>query len=380
MQQQSQSSEWKNYMEAVLPAVLSRALETMDVWVANVPLVKVSRFLDLVNRRYPQPEFNITHLKRVKRALGDATAPASVLIAPVQDLMKPEVPRHAAITRKELEQAARLWPVSFKEFPTPVIQDQEFAVIKARMAMAIREAEMGRSCGQLGIGAVVVHPETDTVLAACHDKRRSHPLHHATMVAIAQVAEREREKRGLAKNSSRFMIHGTPHLMNASSQISTSNGDSEHHVNGSMNTNMDGHSKHSHRHKPHSIDDNKCIVDPISGDERSRLGYYCTGYELYITREPCIMCAMALVHSRIARVFYGFATPGGGLGSELQVHTHPFLNHKFGVFKNLEEQACLDIFGGGRNAHGNGRAVLQEADVVVGNTMIVDAGTTGLAT
>ena len=32
--------------------------------------------------------------------------------------------------------------------------------------------------------------------------------------------------------------------------------------------------------------------------------YYLTGYDLYIFREPCIMCAMALVHSRVRRVFY----------------------------------------------------------------------------
>ena len=32
--------------------------------------------------------------------------------------------------------------------------------------------------------------------------------------------------------------------------------------------------------------------------------YYLTGYDLIIYREPCIMCAMALVHSRVRRVFY----------------------------------------------------------------------------
>ena len=63
---------------------------------------------------------------------------------------------------------------------------------------------------------------------------------------------------------------------------------------------------------------------------------------------------MALVHSRITRVFYGFATPGCGLGTELQVHTHPLLNHKFAVFRGLEKETCVKIFNDSHNVHNNG--------------------------
>jgi tRNA(Arg) A34 adenosine deaminase TadA len=62
--------------------------------------------------------------------------------------------------------------------------------------------------------------------------------------------------------------------------------------------------------------------------------YLCVGLDLYITREPCTFCAMALVHSRIGRVFYLSANPrSGALGSRYHLHADKRLNHSFGVWR-----------------------------------------------
>lgn len=62
--------------------------------------------------------------------------------------------------------------------------------------------------------------------------------------------------------------------------------------------------------------------------------YYCTGLHLYISHEPCMMCAMALVHSRIGMVFYKREDClYGALGSAYKVHICESLNHHFQVFK-----------------------------------------------
>ena len=71
------------------------------------------------------------------------------------------------------------------------------------------------------------------------------------------------------------------------------------------------------------------------GEREGRLPHHLmTGWHLFVVREPCVMCSMALVHCRIARVFY--AVPhvrNGGLGSCYSLHLNPALNHHFDVFR-----------------------------------------------
>jgi len=54
--------------------------------------------------------------------------------------------------------------------------------------------------------------------------------------------------------------------------------------------------------------------------------------ELFVTIEPCAMCAGAMVHARIQRLVYGSDDPkAGAVGSVMQVVNHPQLNHKIEV-------------------------------------------------
>ncbi len=57
--------------------------------------------------------------------------------------------------------------------------------------------------------------------------------------------------------------------------------------------------------------------------------YRLTGASLYVTLEPCMMCAMAMVHARIEKLYYGTPDPKTGtIVSQMQVLDLEWLNHK----------------------------------------------------
>jgi tRNA(adenine34) deaminase len=66
--------------------------------------------------------------------------------------------------------------------------------------------------------------------------------------------------------------------------------------------------------------------------------------DLYVTKEPCAMCAGALVHTRIRRVIFGCADPAGGAaGSVINLLEMPTLNHRCDVASGVLENECAAI-------------------------------------
>jgi len=80
-------------------------------------------------------------------------------------------------------------------------------------------------------------------------------------------------------------------------------------------------------------------------DTAKRIGNYrLSGATLYVTVEPCSMCAGAIVHSRVARVVYGTTEPKAGVAeSAEEFFSKPFLNHKTELLGGVESEACSAI-------------------------------------
>jgi len=84
--------------------------------------------------------------------------------------------------------------------------------------------------------------------------------------------------------------------------------------------------------------------------------YRLTGATLYVTLEPCPMCAGAMVHARIARVVYGAPDPlAGSAGSAFNLLDSPALNHRVEVVRGVlaeESSQRLKIFFQARRSRG----------------------------
>ncbi|OAP57810.1 hypothetical protein AYL99_08548 [Fonsecaea erecta] len=248
------------------------------------------------------------------------------------------VPSHAPLS---VEQAAlwtqRYWPSVYNP-AAQVIQDApplhqlrrmrtmlEVPAADTYMALARRAAEASKELGHgRGVGAVVVEPETATVVAVAGDARwwsddpatlqslmankgEGRPEYHAVMRAVAMVANKELRRR----------IRAGGHLKFKDTCTETPSGQALTPVESQYE------------------DDGPVLQDVTSGlanvvlentesDAMSAKraasrgeGYLCSGLDIYLTHEPCVCCAMAMIHSRFRACIFVQKMPGsGGLCSE----------------------------------------------------------------
>ena len=65
---------------------------------------------------------------------------------------------------------------------------------------------------------------------------------------------------------------------------------------------------------------------------------------LYVTLEPCAMCASAMVHARVQRLVYGAADPRvGAAGSVFNIVQHASLNHQLEVTAGVLAEQCATL-------------------------------------
>ncbi|XP_048197675.1 probable inactive tRNA-specific adenosine deaminase-like protein 3 isoform X1 [Perognathus longimembris pacificus] len=220
------------------------------------------------------------------------------------------VPARPPLTRDQFEEARIHWPTSFHEdkqvtsaLAGQLFSAQERAAMQRHMERAIQAAQRALAGGLQAVGAVVVDPASDRVLATGHDcSHAASPLLHAVMVCIDLVAQ------GQGRGTYDFKPYPA---CSFTPVTSTPKGPQV-----------------------------GCVRKLDEDKDEDGLPYVCTGYDLYVTREPCTMCAMALVHSRIQRVFYGAPSPDGALGTRFRIHAQPDLNHRFQVFRGVLEDQC----------------------------------------
>ncbi|KAL2081371.1 hypothetical protein ACEWY4_023224 [Coilia grayii] len=196
------ANSWE--VHPVLSDEQSQDIKLLDAFAAPINNKKeTSRLMKELTTLYPLP--GLQHIKRVRACKGDKHPhPLEVIICLVEDapdangskdvslgtllplesfdssgLGEPfivKIPAKAPLTRPQFEQASTHWPTSFHEDKqvTAALRGQLFsAAQKARMhehmMAAVRAAKAGQEQGMAPVGAVIVDPASDQILAVAHD-------------------------------------------------------------------------------------------------------------------------------------------------------------------------------------------------------------------
>lgn len=80
-------------------------------------------------------------------------------------------------------------------------------------------------------------------------------------------------------------------------------------------------------------------------DAGNRIGNYrLPECSLYVTLEPCIMCAGAIMHARLKRIVYGASDPKtGAAGSVVDIFAEPRLNHHTAIEGGVMAEECSEL-------------------------------------
>jgi tRNA-specific adenosine deaminase 3 len=197
------------------------------------------------------------------------------------------------------------------------------------------------------------------VLASAAQSTSGHPLQHAAMAVIAAMAERDRRLwpgRTIALpagapscGNNQCTARKQPRLessvdVHTPARVEAAHGDGVAAAPGAAGINAEAAGTGGALESGPMLAANSvaAAVEPCEAngiaaviDDRGPgpKPYLCTGFDCYLVREPCVMCAMALVHSRVRRVMYAKADPKwGALGGSLRLHGQRSLNHHYTVY------------------------------------------------
>ncbi|XP_057531506.1 tRNA-specific adenosine deaminase TAD3 isoform X2 [Amaranthus tricolor] len=301
-----------------------------------------------------------------------------------------QVCKYAATTKEEWEEQCKLWPTSFHP-PTYNIDgitgfnEEDSKVVFNYMNVVLK---LSKSAGsQFVNAAVIVDPSSNLVITSACDEMSSWNMHLDGNEAHLLDSTEGTKFLDVANQSSlNFNLNGSPcDLETSRNRVSCINPWqwSQQHSSSPMSCSWNPlrhaamvaieYSASRDRHLYPTVEkaDEKCCQFDLDADlvarspvkrqkktlsdiknddyvpangfpSESERPYLCTGYDIYLAWEPCAMCAMALVHQRIRRIFYAFPNPcTGALGSVYRLQGEKSLNHHYAVFQVLMHDEAL---------------------------------------
>lgn len=296
---------------------------TMDAWIVSFTDPKAIKPLQEYLRGRPTLWEQVQHLKLIRRGVssseetifqvvvGVSPHPPNDLPAGYSTPEQCQIPATPSLTRAQLKMKNELWPTVFTPHLLPAeikFMEAEVKRITEGLQLAVDEAVRARAIGELSIaGCLLPDQYLDSPLVS-HDTRVStgHPLRHTVMNLVRALAD----KVLMDTRAPPVVVDPDNNLVIADTDKTTS-------ISRGVDT-----------------------PSPLQNGE----GYQLTGRTLFITHEPCLMCTMALVHSRVKEVFYIFPmAQTGGCGSRALVPELPTINHRFNVWRFKQEKLASTL-------------------------------------
>lgn len=274
-----------------------------------------------------------------------------------------KVPARRVKTKAQATRASNIWPLNFHPDPNieclidgSIFTEHQLNLIERYMNVAVEAAELAAVGDQNCNGsAVIVDPEDGRILAIAASKIDQHPMWHAAMLVVDLVAKLQGG--GAWKLESKFeqssdnseATDPTEKIENCATReikikrkyveeaplyyptsLSKINLPKEESLVSSAIRR--GRRNNGSTHKS----------EQTGATNTEKCGpYLCTGYWAFLLMEPCPLCAMALLHSRVLRIFYGISNKATGvLGTKTVLHAVPGLNHRYQVWSGVLEQEC----------------------------------------
>lgn len=213
--------------------------------------------------------------------------------------------KFAPLTRKQYNEEGIFWPLYFKKPSLEVVPltDEEK---KHAIQFLNYSIQIGKEFGTCEGGCVLTFQ--NNIVGISGDNRKNHPLHHAGMLAIEMVAYKLRNGIKEKYKQNRIISNHTNKTTCKEHKLSVEEGNKQTNINSDI------------------------IMDQ----------YLCTNYFAYFSHEPCLMCAMAMVHSRVKCIIFDKTNiNNGALCSKLKIHSIKNLNHHFKVYKSVRKKSNL---------------------------------------
>ncbi|XP_068621736.1 probable inactive tRNA-specific adenosine deaminase-like protein 3 isoform X1 [Battus philenor] len=339
----------KRNLEPVLSDEFNDSLSLIKVYVGVTKDPKdLSKIVMILNEKIPLKE--LQHLKRVRKK-EVILCPTNFIIgmSSIQEYIESnvvelkdvfqyfkelDVPYSPPKLKKQFKEYNKIWSCNFhpNAYLEKLMSGDFFTLTelnyhKTYMQIAlevskwylqncsITSVEGNDVCKNIN-SVVIVDPIIQSVVAIAFDSRNSNPIQHAAMLAIDNVAKTQN---GGVWFDTEVKETSDRTLSGIKEEIIT-------HLKIKYPSVNFGARKFI-RKKEKGVSSDECSGNEGDGP------YLCTGYYVYSIREPCVMCAMALVHARARRIFFCLDNVlNGALKSKSKLQTISSLNHHFEVF------------------------------------------------